>query len=192
MIKEKIKNLRASLKLTQADFANAIGVSKASVGAYENGKAKPSEKVIDRICETFKIDRETLTGAKKAAGEAAIKGREKVKSTARKTTTKAKQAAEKTKDVMEPVIEAAAPVIEKVEKAVEPVVEVVIKKENVQISEADVVIESTMGGQISVREILTRVLSDAWDSDNIKIYVKAEENRAYYTTDKGEGSIELW
>ena len=44
-----------------------------------------------------------------------------------------------------------------------------------------------MGGQISVDEILARVPADVE-----KVYVKPEENKAYWISKKSAGSIDLW
>ena len=39
---ERIKEYRTSMKMTQADFACRLGVTGASVSAYENGTRLPS------------------------------------------------------------------------------------------------------------------------------------------------------
>lgn len=38
---ERIKEYRTSMKMTQADFACRLGVTGASVSAYENGRGCP-------------------------------------------------------------------------------------------------------------------------------------------------------
>ena len=43
---EKIKEYRTSIKMTQQDFAYRLGVTGASVSAYENGTRTPSFDVL--------------------------------------------------------------------------------------------------------------------------------------------------
>ena len=51
---ERIKEYRTSMKMTQADFACRLGVTGASVSAYENGTRLPSYDILIRIakCDT--------------------------------------------------------------------------------------------------------------------------------------------
>ena len=51
-----IKELRTAQKLSQAAFAKTIGVSTASVTAYETGRVNPSEKVLGKIKEVYNVD----------------------------------------------------------------------------------------------------------------------------------------
>ena len=44
MFKDKLKQLRIERNLTQADVANAIGVSPATIGNYEQGTRQPKNK----------------------------------------------------------------------------------------------------------------------------------------------------
>ena len=46
---ERIKEYRTSMKMTQADFACRLGVTGASVSAYENGTRLPSYDILIRI-----------------------------------------------------------------------------------------------------------------------------------------------
>ena len=43
---ERIKEYRTSMKMTQADFACRLGVTGASVSAYENGTRLPSYDIL--------------------------------------------------------------------------------------------------------------------------------------------------
>ena len=56
--------------------------------------------------------------------------------------------------------------------------------------QVELIIESTMGGQISADEIIKRVKEKR--NDAAKIYVKPEENKAYFTYGDSVGHIELW
>ena len=69
------------------------------------------------------------------------------------------------------------------EKADEPLAPVVEER-------VDLIIESTMGGQISAEEIIKRVREKRGDA--AKIYVKPEENKAYFTYGDSVGHVELW
>lgn len=64
-----IRGLRKSVGLTQAEFAQTIGICTGSVAAYESGKTRPGPKVIVRIRELYNAD---VSGAapvkRKAAG----------------------------------------------------------------------------------------------------------------------------
>ena len=51
-----IKELRLSRKLTQAKFAEMIGVDRSDLGKMENGKKNISDRVHDRIWEVFGVE----------------------------------------------------------------------------------------------------------------------------------------
>ena len=54
-IGDKIKNLRKSRKLTQAEFAQKIGVSRSTLACYEVGERVPNLKTLQEITEAFGI-----------------------------------------------------------------------------------------------------------------------------------------
>jgi putative transcriptional regulator len=55
-IKNNLHVLRASLKITQAELALAIGVTRATVNAMENGDYNPSLELAFRLSLFFKKD----------------------------------------------------------------------------------------------------------------------------------------
>lgn len=59
-MKNRIKNLRKELSLTQQEFADKIGISRGNIGAYEVGKNVPSDAVISLICREFNVREEWL------------------------------------------------------------------------------------------------------------------------------------
>lgn len=59
-MKNRIKNLRKELNLTQQEFADKIGISRGNIGAYEVGKNVPSDAVISLICREFNVREEWL------------------------------------------------------------------------------------------------------------------------------------
>ena len=50
-----------------------------------------------------------------------------------------------------------------------------------------IIIQSVLGGTITPEEILSRIPSDA-DA----VYIKPEENKAYWVKGSKSGSVELW
>ena len=61
---ERLKELRKKLGLTQQEFADALGIARGNISAYEVAKNSLSDAVIALICKTFDISEEWLrTGA---------------------------------------------------------------------------------------------------------------------------------
>lgn len=64
-----IKRLRQDRNLTQDKLGEAVGVTKASISAYENGKAQPSTDVLHKLAVLFDLSidqmRAGLTGGSK-------------------------------------------------------------------------------------------------------------------------------
>lgn len=59
-MKERIKQLRKALGMTQQKFADAIGVKQNTVAQYEIGRNKPIESVINLICKEYNVNEEWL------------------------------------------------------------------------------------------------------------------------------------
>ena len=185
MSKTTIKELRAANKLTQAAFAQAIGVSAASVAAYEAGRTGPSEKVVARIRELYGADLE-IEKAEKPAKESAKKP------AAKKPAKKA--AAKKTAEKAEAVVE--EPASQKAEKparkpaAKKPAAKKAAAKKPAAKKAAapatEFVIQSPMGGSITPEEILAKV------GPADRIYVRVDENKAYWVRGEETGSVDLW
>lgn len=55
-----IKKLREELNLTQKQFAETIGISRANLGAIENGKVKLTDRVARDICREFGVNEDWL------------------------------------------------------------------------------------------------------------------------------------
>lgn len=55
-MKDRIRILRKSLALTQAEFGNKVGVSTSAEQKWELGVAVPSEAVIKSICREFAVN----------------------------------------------------------------------------------------------------------------------------------------
>lgn len=57
---ERIKKLRMSLGLTQAEFAKRIGVKRNTVATYELGRHTPIDAIATLICREFQVNEEWL------------------------------------------------------------------------------------------------------------------------------------
>ena len=82
---------------------------------------------------------------------------------------------------------------ETVEKTVQEVEEKAEQKtaqDAEEMSTPTICIQSVMGGSITTEEILARVRSAAPYAE--EIYIKTEENRAYYTGKGIRGYVVLW
>ena len=55
MLKDRIKEVRKSVKLNQSDFGAKIGVKGNAVGNYELGLRSPSDAIIFSICREFGV-----------------------------------------------------------------------------------------------------------------------------------------
>ena len=59
-MKNRIKQIRNTLNLTQTEFAKQAGISRSIVAAYEGGTSSVSERTIADICEKFYINEQWL------------------------------------------------------------------------------------------------------------------------------------
>ena len=55
-----IKAARTNKNLTQNEFAKAVGVTKKTVWAWENGKAKPHFDKIEPICSVLGVSYDNI------------------------------------------------------------------------------------------------------------------------------------
>lgn len=58
LIRDTIKEIRKSKKLTQTEFGKQIGVSRSYVAQLEAGKTEPSKQLLQKISDVFKISSE--------------------------------------------------------------------------------------------------------------------------------------
>ena len=58
----RIKDLRKARKMTQAEFASRLGVTKSAVSSYENGTRLPSYDVLIKIARIFRVSTDNLLG----------------------------------------------------------------------------------------------------------------------------------
>lgn len=70
MLEQNIKMYRKKAQLTQSELGEKIGVGKSTVSMYESGERIPPIDVIQKLCQVFNIDMDTLVGrAKKTTPE---------------------------------------------------------------------------------------------------------------------------
>ena len=55
-INERIRNLRKSLKLSQEEFGNRLGVTKASISRLESGINNVTEQMIRSVCREYNVN----------------------------------------------------------------------------------------------------------------------------------------
>lgn len=59
---ERLRTLRTSKGLSQAEFAKQIKISKSSVNMYERGEREPGLETLERIADYFNVDLDYLLG----------------------------------------------------------------------------------------------------------------------------------
>ena len=57
-----LKNLRKSRRMTQAELAAELGLSKSTISMYECGKREPELEVLKKLAAFFGVDMNELTG----------------------------------------------------------------------------------------------------------------------------------
>ena len=197
-------------KKTLDKICEVYGVTKEWLTEDELKKtAAPAlEKAEKAVAPVLEEAKKTIAPALEEAKKTAAPVLEK----AEKTAAPALEKAEKTAaPVLEKAEKTAAPVLEKAGKTVaagtkkaEKAVEAAAaetgnetqkasgSKKSKKAVEPVVMIESAMGGQISMDEILKRVNEAVKAKERLAIYVKPEDNKAYYSSEAGDGSIDLW
>lgn len=167
-----IKELRAEKKLSQAKLAASLGVSSSLIAAIEQGSKKVSANLAAKVKEVYGValgesDKMASDAAAAKAAEEPVpeeKSEKKVKTTKK---TPAKKA---------PVKKATA------KKAAAP--KTAVKKVSVP---APVFIQSPLGGEITPAEVLSKVPAGA-----DKIYIRVDQNKAYWVKGEETGSVDLW
>ena len=62
---EALRNLREERKLTQEELARALGVSRSTIGMYEQGKREPDFETEEKLADFFNVTLDYLrTGAR--------------------------------------------------------------------------------------------------------------------------------
>ena len=58
MLKDRIKQVRKTVGLTQVEYGKLLGVAGNTITNYENGMREPSNLVITAICREFNVNEE--------------------------------------------------------------------------------------------------------------------------------------
>lgn len=66
MFAEKMKQLRRSRGMTQAELAEKLGLSASAIGMYEQGRREPELSVIMELCNIFNVPADVLLGTSPA------------------------------------------------------------------------------------------------------------------------------
>jgi transcriptional regulator with XRE-family HTH domain len=64
-LQQRITQARKSRKLSQANLAERLGITRTACSHWETGRAKPSTKHIEKIAETLAVDTHWLISGKK-------------------------------------------------------------------------------------------------------------------------------
>ena len=67
MIAEKIKALRETKNMTQAELAKKLGITRSSVNAWEMGISVPSTQYVVELSSLFKVSTDYLLDIKKTS-----------------------------------------------------------------------------------------------------------------------------
>lgn len=59
-MKDRIRDLRKALQMTQQEFAAKIGASRNSIASYETGARVPLDSVLTLISRTFNVNEDWL------------------------------------------------------------------------------------------------------------------------------------
>ena len=67
MVADRIKYLRESKSMTQAELARELGITRSSVNAWEMGISVPSTQYIVELADIFGVSTDYLLGVKESA-----------------------------------------------------------------------------------------------------------------------------
>lgn len=62
MVSDRIKNLRVSANMTQADLAKKLNITRSSVNAWEMGISTPSSTYLIKLAQLFHVSTDYLLG----------------------------------------------------------------------------------------------------------------------------------
>lgn len=195
-----LKELREKNKLTQAAFGNSLGVSGKAIYLIESGNMNLSRKLSDKIAEVYGEFIEPTGRRAKAAAARAEKKADAIAADAAQAVLDAEKKVDKRKRKAKAKVQADKPAVEAVAEAVTAPVEAVAEAVAAPVEAAvekkarkraakpamSVVIQSPMGGEITPEEICARIgQADA-------VYIRVDQNKAYWVRGEEHGEIDLW
>jgi DNA-binding XRE family transcriptional regulator len=195
-----LKELREKNKLTQAAFGSSLGVSGKAIYLIESGNMNLSRKLSDKIAEVYGEFIEPTGRRAKAAAARAEKKADAIAADAAQAVLDAEKKVDKRKRKAKAKVQADKPAVEAVAEAVTAPVEAVAEAVAAPVEAAvekkarkraakpamSVVIQSPMGGEITPEEICARIgQADA-------VYIRVDQNKAYWVRGEEHGEIDLW
>ena len=195
-----LKELREKNKLTQAAFGSSLGVSGKAIYLIESGNMNLSRKLSDKIAEVYGEFIEPTGRRAKAAAARAEKKADAIAADAAQAVLDAEKKVDKRKRKAKAKVQADKPAVEAVAEAVTAPVEAVAEAVAAPVEAAvekkarkraakpamSVVIQSPMGGEITPEEICARIgQADA-------VYIRVDQNKAYWVRGEEHGKIDLW
>ncbi len=192
-----LKELRKKRSLTQIALAKELGVSGKTVSLIEVGKLKLSKKLSDRIQEVYG---ELVEPAAAAAAEAVLETEKKVQKRGRKAKAEVQADKPAVEAAAEAAVETAVEIEEKVvkkarrgrppktaaEKPAKPAAEKKPRKAAGKKSTPALVIQSPFGGEITPDEIYAKI------GEADMVYVRVDQNKAYWVKGEETGAVDLW
>ena len=188
-----VKELREKEKLSQAKLASALGVSPSLIGAIETGKKNVSEKLADKVKDVYGVTlvesepaeiaaNAAVTQTMEEAVQQAVEAHEEVEAAVKKAAPKAKKAVKNAANAAKTTVTKAAEKAKSGSK--KAATKVTEKKASIPTT---VFIQSPLGGEITSAEILAKVGSDV-----DRVYVRVDQNKAYWVKGEETGSVDLW
>lgn len=206
-----LKELREKNKLTQAAFGSSLGVSGKAIYLIESGNMNLSKKLSDKIAEVYGEFIEPTGRRAKAAAARAEKKADAIATDAAQAVLDAEKKVDKRKRKAKAKVQADKPAVEAVAEAVAAPVEAVAEAVAVPVEAVaaavaapmeaavekkarkraakpavSVVIQSPMGGEITPEEICARI----GQADTV--YIRVDQNKAYWVRGEEHGDIDLW
>ncbi|PEL12698.1 helix-turn-helix domain-containing protein [Bacillus sp. AFS017336] len=68
MLKENLRRLRISKKLTQEDVAKKLEISRQRYSNYENGVRQPDQEMLTKIADLFEVSVDYILGREETGG----------------------------------------------------------------------------------------------------------------------------
>ena len=184
-----LKELRKKHSLTQIQMAKELGVSGKTVSLIEVGKLKLSKKLSDRIHEVYG---ELIEPAAAAAAEAVLETEKKVQKRGRRAKVRAQADKPAVEAAAEAVAETAVEVEKKAAKKArrgrpaKPAAEKKPRKAAAKKSAPAIVIQSPFGGEITPEEICAKI------GTADMVYVRVDQNKAYWVKGEETDEVDLW
>jgi predicted transcriptional regulator len=192
MTNEELKKIREDKGLKKGEFAKLLGVTPMIYGRYESGTLVIPEKVehavgaLEGNGSSDKTVEANVAAVSDAAAATAIEIKKKTRAAGRKAREKVMDTVDAVAD-NDKVVAAEIETKKKVRKAGRKA-----KAAAGNIAEAvrkntSIMIQSQLGGMITPEEVLQRIPENC-DA----VYIKPEENKAYWVKGLESGCVNLW